>query len=332
MEWTSCPIMYKGFRQHEERISRSSFLARHGFWLLFLLFTAPLADHSQAAAPPVAYIAGSGNTALDHHVTQLLEQQLGNTATLKPLADNDLASIRKTPVITIGPTAFSRVRQANREIPVLALLVARKFIQSYIERSPGRISAVYYDVPLLRQALTGKAILPQANRVAMLATTESAELYEPLIDQLKGYDLDAKVFIADTEDQLIPTLIRALSYGDFLLAGPDDTIYNPRNIKHILLTAYRRNRILIGPSQAYVKAGALASSYAPFSSMAKEASGLLLAYLSTGNFPSPVYPDEYRIEVNQQVARSLNIPLPAREWIAQSVQNMINIDDPEAGP
>lgn len=311
---------------------RSSFWARYSFWLLLLLFATPLAGYSQEAKPLVAYIAGSGNTALDNHVAQLLEKQLGNTGVVKPVADQGLASIRKTPVITIGPTAFSRVRQANRDVPVLALLVARKFIQSYIDRSPGRISAVYYDVPLLRQALTGKAILPQANRVAMLATTESAELYEPLIDQLRDYDLDAKLFIADSEDQLIPSLVRALSYGDFLLAGPDDTIYNPRNIKHILLTAYRRNRILIGPSQAYVKAGALASSYAPFSAMTQEAGRLLQAYLDTGNFAPPVYPDEYRVEVNQQVARSLNIPLPTREWIAQSVQQMINIDDPEAGP
>lgn len=299
-------------------------------WLVALLFVNSGLALAQQASTKFAYIAGSGNAALDDHVTRLLSEQLGDQVALEPLIESQIAILKDKPVIAIGPAAFSRVRQANRDLPVLALLVERDFIEGYATRSAGQVSAVYYDAPLLRQALTGKVILPQATRVALLATTQSVEFYEPLIDQLAPYGLEAKVFVADTEDQLIPSLIRALSFGDFLLAGPDDAIYNPRNIKHILLTAYRRNKILIGPSQAYVKAGALASSYAPFIEMAELAASHLMAYFDTESFPAPTYPDEYRVEVNQQVARSLNIPLPKREWIALAVQNMINENSQEA--
>ncbi len=312
---------------------RASIFARLTFTLVYsvaLLLVNPAFSLAQETDTKFAYIAGSGNAALDDHVTSLLTEQLGDQVALEPLIESQIAILKDEPVIAIGPAAFSRVRQANRDLPVLALLVERDFIEGYATRSAGQVSAVYYDAPLLRQALIGKVILPQATRVALLATTESVEFYEPLIDQLAPYGLEAKVFIADTEDQLIPSLIRALSFGDFLLAGPDDAIYNPRNIKHILLTAYRRNKILIGPSQAYVKAGALASSYAPFTEMAELAAGHLMAYFDSGSFPAPTYPEEYRVEVNQQVARSLNIPLPKREWIAQAVQNMINENSQEA--
>lgn len=293
------------------------------FWLLLSIL--PSTSYSQMSEPGanVIYIAGSGNKALDLHITRLLTDELGDEASLVPVRDDQGMIGTDSPIVTIGPVAFSKIRQMNRDAPILALMVEKTFIQSYATRSPGQVSAIYYDVPLLRQALTGTTILPQATQIALLASTETVELYEDLIDQLAAYNLRARVFIADSDEQLIPTLVRALTYGDFVLAASDDAIYNPRNIKHILLTAYRRNKIVIGPSQAYVKAGVLASSYAPFPAIVEKAGTYVRAFLAESRFPEPDYPDEYRVEINQQVGRSLNIPLPEREWIADQVNTLI---------
>ena len=300
------------------------------FWLLLCFLW--MASKVQAAAitHPVAYIEGSGNAALDQHMTNLVSKELDGRVDLVPLEAKDLPLASGRPVIAIGPAAFSGLLDKEITAPIIALLVEKQAIENYLDKTGEQLTAVFYDVPLLRQALTGKAILPQATRVSVLATLDSADIYEPLIEQLPAYGLEGRMFIVSSDDQLIPSLNRALTYGDFVLAGLDDKIYNPRNIKHILLTAYRRNRILIGPSQAYVKAGALASSYAPFTTMAKQTADYLLAFFETGKLPAPAYPDEYRVEVNQQVARSLNIPLPDREWIAQAVDRFIQ-EQQEAG-
>jgi ABC-type uncharacterized transport system substrate-binding protein len=263
-------------------------------------------------------------------MTNLVSKELDGRVDLVPLEAKHLPVASGRPVIAIGPAAFSGLLDKEITAPIIALLVEKQAIENYLDKTGEQLTAVFYDVPLLRQALTGKAILPQATRVSMLATLDSADMYEPLIEQLPAYGLEGRVFIVSSDDQLIPSLNRALTYGDFVLAGLDDKIYNPRNIKHILLTAYRRNRILIGPSQAYVKAGALASSYAPFTTMAKQTADYLRAFFETGKLPAPAYPDEYRVEVNQQVARSLNIPLPDREWIAQAVDRFIQ-EQQEAG-
>lgn len=284
-----------------------------------LVFT--VAAHAQDSANQTVYLAGSGNTALDQHIGSLLQDRLGDGVTLLPISDDQIPLIENTPVVSVGPAAFSRVRQANRSTPILAMLVQQSFIDGFAELAPGQISGVLYDVPLLRQALTGKAILPQANTVAILATPGSVELYEPLLDQLPLHGMTARVFVVESDGDLIPTLVRALGYGDFLLAAPDDAIYNPRTIKHILLTAYRRNKIVIGPSQAYVRAGALASSYAPFPEMANLGANALKDYFATGQFPAPSYPTRYRVEINDQVARSLNIPIPDREALNQAIQD-----------
>ncbi|MBD3642370.1 MAG: ABC transporter substrate-binding protein [Marinobacter sp.] len=266
------------------------------------------------------YIASSGNPALDQHMTQLLEDSLPDDITLRPLTNGQTATPDDAPIVTIGPSSFSKMRQANRQAPILALLVESSFIEDYVTPNPGQITAVYYDVPLYLQAQIGKAVLPQATKVAILASTETVGLYEPVLDQLPGIGLQPRVFIVDSQQDLIPTLVRALSYGDFLLAGSDNRIYNPSTIKHILLTTYRRNRIVIGPSQSYVKAGSLASGYAPFSAMASTAAGQLKHYFASGELPAPVYPDRYRVEINSQVARSLNIPLPGKEALERELE------------
>jgi len=291
---------------------------------LFAILTVFLSTVAQAQdlAVNTVYIASSGNPALDQHMTRLLEDALGDKAAVRPLTNGQTATPDDAPIVTIGPSAFSRVRQANRRAPLLAMLVERSFIKDYVARNPGQISAVYYDVPLELQALIGKAVLPHATKVAIIASTETAGLYEPVVDKLPAMGLQPRVFIVDTEQDLIPTLVRALSYGDFLLAGPDDRIYNPSTIKHILLTTYRRNRIVIGPSQAYVKAGSLASGYAPFPAMAKAAAEHLHHYFGSGELPAPDYPDQYSVEINSQVARSLNIPLPDKETLERELDQV----------
>ncbi len=292
--------------------------------LLLALFS--MVSGAQEPAGKTVYFAGSGNAPLDQHLFQLLQEELESETSLIKVSDDQLATLDNGPIISVGPAAFSRVRQANRQAPILAMLVDKAFISGFAERSPGRITAVLYDVPLIRQALTGKSILPQATKIALLATADSVELYEPLIDELPAYGMSARIFLVESSDKLIPTLVRALGYGDFLLAAPDSAVYNPRTIKHILLTAYRRNQIVIGPTQAYVKAGALASSYAPFPEMVRMAGDFLEDYFESGDMPPPSYPEEFRIEVNTQVARSLNIPLPSREDIATRVNRQLTVN------
>lgn len=300
-------------------------------WIVVLgavFISASPALAQQTDRSPV-YLAGSGNFALDQHVKGLLEKTLEEDKDLIVISDEQAGIAQDAPIITIGPKAFSRIRKANQLSPILALLVRQDFFEGVSQKSSGMISGVYQGAPLLQQALIGKSILPQAKRIALVATSDSAELYKPLIDQLPAYKLQARLFVVDDDRQLIPTLSRALSYGDFLLAAPDNAIYNPSTIKHILLTAYRRNRIVIGPSRAYVKAGSLASGYAPFSAMTKMATDYLNVFFDTGKFPKPDYPPVLRVEINQQVARSLNIPLAPAEKIIEAVtQQLQNQGEP----
>lgn len=298
-------------------------LASAAWFLLVVLITSFQPIYAQSASGSLVYLAGSENSALNRRMLSLLEEALGDDTIIRSFRSGQTSQDNSTPVITLGPEAFTRVRQENRDVPILALLVDQSFISGYAERSEGTVSGILYNPPLIRQAIAGQVILPHANRVAMLARPETVKLYEFLVAQLPNYGLQARIFVVSSDDDLIPTLIHALDYGDFILAAPDSGIYNPRTIKHILLTAYRRNRIVIGPSQAYVKAGSLASTYTPLAEIAKLAAQYIERYRLDARFPPAAYPDAFRIELNDQVARSLNIPLPDRQKIIKSVNDRL---------
>ena len=97
-------------------------------------------------------------------------------------------------------------------------------------------------------------------------------------------------------------------------------VYNRATIKHILLTTYRQGRVLIGPSRAYVRAGALASTYTPIDDFAREAATLIRHWLENGVWPAPRYPEHFNIVVNRQVARSLNILVPKTDILESQLR------------
>lgn len=269
-------------------------------------------------ATELVYIADSENQRLNWRLRELLTAALGESVLIRSFVPGQTSQDSESPVIAIGPTAFARIRQENRQVPVLGLLIEEPYVNSD-EQADEKVSAILSRPPLIRQAAIGKAILPYSTRVAMLARPATEHLYSSIMQDLDALGLEGRIFLVPSDDRLIPTLIRALSYGDFVLAAQDSSIYNPRTIKHILLTAYRRNRIVIGPSQAYVKAGALASSYTPLSEVADKAADYVRHFWEHQEFPAPAYPAKFGIEINRQVGKSLNIPLPERQALIDAV-------------
>ncbi|MCK7543092.1 ABC transporter substrate-binding protein [Marinobacter bryozoorum] len=313
------------------KVRRAGLLPDWGLAFVLLLVM-PLALLAQPLNADVVYLQGSANPTFNLRFTELLQQQLGPETEVRRFSSLQTFEGPPGPVITLGQEALTRVLEASTQRQVLALLIDSDTLAGVAENSGIAISTIWYDPPLLRQALIGRTILPQASRMALLARPGDAGRYEPLLDELADYGIEARVFLVTGDDSLIPTLSRALSFGDFLLATPDDAIYNPRTIKHILLTTYRRNRLVIGPSHAFIRAGVLASSYVPLPDYAARAAQYVREWQRTGNLPEPSYPDSFSIEINRQVARSLNLPLPDREQIVEEVRALLRQSTMEVRP
>lgn len=221
-------------------------------------------------------------------------------------------------VITLGPATLSEIRANSPEQPILALFTQSQAIQSIIQNQE-QFSAVYSDPPLLRQARLGQLIIPRAGKAAILASPQKAGRYSDLRDRLGEIGLESRVFVIPSQDQLIRHLARALSYGDFLLGTPDPTIFNRQTVKPLLLTSYRSNRLVIGPSRAFVNAGAVASTYTSARGQIREAGRLIRHWRDERELQSPRYPRTFRVAVNEQVARSMDLLVPPEETLKKTL-------------
>ncbi len=249
-------------------------------------------------------------------VTRLLAQELSQGVEIRawtPAADPDEL------VVTLDRATLSEIRANRPEQPVLSLFTQSRAIDAIIEE-PGHFSALYSDPPLLRQARLGQLIIPRANAVAILASPEQAGGYRELRSRLADIGLESRVFVIPSQDELIRHLARALSYGDFLLGTPDPKIFNRQTVKPLLLTSYRSNRLVIGPSRAFVNAGAVASTYTSAQDQIREASTIIQHWLNQKELVSPRYPEHYDVAVNEQVARSMDLLVPPEDELRQTLQ------------
>ena len=297
--------------------------------LLALLFAIWTGDGEAAETSHIPkygtslYIAGSANAAFNLRFEALLKEKLGPAVRIDTYSRELSTTHPDTLVVTLGSHALNRVQQQQPRPPTLALMVDEAQFAPYHGREGAPVSAIYYNPPLVQQALLGHLILPQATHIAVLARPNELDIYNSYQRELQRFGLELKVFVMDDESALISTLSRALTYGDFLLGVPDPAIFNPRTIKHILLTAYRRNRIVIGPNRAFVNAGSLASVYAPIPVIIADTLRYFEQYRSTGQLPDADFPTDFAVEVNRQVARSLNIPLEEPEALEQSLRDIL---------
>lgn len=195
--------------------------------------------------------------------------------------------------------------------PMLAILVPRLAFDRVADQArlrAGSLSAVFLDQPPARQMELIRLALPAVRNVGILASTESKG-HVPALDKAareRGMQLVASPV---AQGGLFPALQALLPDVDVLLALPDPAVFNSQTAGNILTAAYRRQVPLAGFSPAYVKAGALLAVYSTPAQVGARGGELLRQALSGKSLPSPQWPREFVVSVNQDVARSLGLAL-----------------------
>ncbi len=170
------------------------------------------------------------------------------------------------------------------------------------------LQTVYLDPHPVRQVLLGSLIQPQSNKVSILANSVSP-LTNLTVELIESANLSLKLSVdtLDSSHSLATLLNHSANESAYVVGILDAAIYNSKNIKHILLTLYRHNRFLIGPTSAFVKAGAIASTYTTQVQLSSQIAKLIH---TNGTGVAGHYANDFKVAINKQVARSLNYALP----------------------
>ena len=211
-----------------------------------------------------------------------------------------------TQLILLGPALLKWRLQFTQSTPATLIMQVSR-VQAYQQLSnqrPQHLTFLWSDPPVERQLALLKAMQPDAKNIGVLYGNHSSFLTKEVEQAAQAENLTLhKYYWPDSHDAR--SLARLLNKTDALLGLDDLDIYNPTTIKSILLSSYARKQALIGPTAAFIKAGSLSSTYSDKEDWLHSLQALLKTPADT--WPHSVYPTEYKVLINPQVARSLGI-------------------------
>lgn len=117
-------------------------------------------------------------------------------------------------------------------------------------------AALFWGPTLAQQVQLARQIRPGLQRIGILYRNAQRAEIETLLQDGGG----ASILARAVDDALSAREISELALRtDILIASNDERLFNRDSAKLVLLTAYRHQRAWIGPTPAFVTAGALAT-------------------------------------------------------------------------
>jgi ABC-type uncharacterized transport system substrate-binding protein len=283
-----------------------------------------IAGYSSAEPRNHIVIITSSSSSYQQQTARIIQQQLeaANTITMR-LSPEDIASSsnnNKTLYVAIGDRAIKKLHEFDNNAFVLRLASRQIPGIKYSSAQSDFITAQ----PTCKNVQLIKALNPEWDTVGVLASNNSLDVAAELTRCAIRLNINLQVYAIADDTDLLKTLETAVDNNKVLLAVTDPLIYNSNTVKNILLTAYRYRKPVIGYSESFVKAGAVAAVYTSAEYTAHTAARLISDFLKNNwQFDKNIYKaDDFSLSVNRQVAESMEIPLPGEEVIINNIKSM----------
>jgi len=290
--------------------------------LVSLMAFAPAAH----AYDRILVLVGTPSNTSDEFIREFkgrLDSRNGRQVSVRAIADTPAFQVDKgTLVVAVGVQALQYAVKQNGNHAVLGVLVPQPvFEKLQASASNGNLSAIVLDQPPSRQMRLLHRLLPQAKSVGIPLGPTSTRNSEALGRAASDSNIKAVMTPIQQESDLTPALKSMLELSDALLAVPDPLVHQPGTAQTLLLTSYRYQKPVIGYSQAYVTAGALAAVYSSPADIARHAAEITDQFPERQKALPPFQPPRYfSVGINRQVARSLGLDLQDAESLMESLR------------
>jgi len=218
---------------------------------------------------------------------------------------------RDAVIVTLGAAAATLASKAAPAAPVVNCMVLGH--DGDESKLSGNVISVPFDIPIETRLDWLKRLLPNARNVGIL--------FDPAQNDKRAADGAAALKRAGFTPVLEPVsgptalpnaLNRLTNRVDVLYALPDTTVYAREHSRALLLFSFRHQIPLVGPTEAWVKAGALYALDWDYGDLGRYCASLGLRQLAGGKAPMPA-PPRMRVVVNARSAEQLRI-----KWDAET--------------
>lgn len=319
--------MRNGKERQQRRLARLRRRCRSLLGACVLLFAGPVpgmaAEIQVVLADETPYYA-EALTSLRDRLEELLPGAVVRTQadSGKPLVDGDEADL----LVTIGSKALGAARAASAGRGALHLFVTRDDWQQQAARDPGltQHSALVLDQPPVHLVALARALLPKARVLAIVVGPVGRRHLEEVRDEAENLGFEPLIGTLDANDNPLAVLSPLVRVADAVLVVPDDADFNSAMAKWLLQLSFRARAPVIAFSNAYVRAGALASIFTAPQDVGREGAELIAAGLPAGGLPREMQlPRRYSLAINRDVAQALGIEVPDEAVCRQRIDAIL---------
>lgn len=298
----------------------------------FLLSTVVLSANAAGSSITVLL---SGQQTYYQEVSEVFEQVLATQSHRFQVRtyslDQALSVEPGSTVVAIGSRASEFALKHFPNADILSLLMPVAAWQELCARLPGsgRRAAVVIDQPLERPLALGQLLVPNAKRVGTVFGPVSVASRPLLLRAAERRGMELISEELDSDDNPISVLSPLVQKTDVFIAVADRAVFNKSVAKWLLYLSFRQSVSVIGFSQSYAKAGALAAVYTSPANIGRHGAELLASLLvpvkgeSLAQSWRAYYPDYYTLEVNREVARALKIAVPDLPTLYREYQSVL---------
>ena len=290
-------------------------------FILLVLFSRSWDTHADSKHHVV--IITSSNSSYQQQTAASIQDQLEATDTIIMIISTDdiISSAQnvKTLYVAIGEHAINSLHEYDSNAFVLRISSTATG-HKYTSAQSDFLTAQ----PDCRHIQLIKSINPGWSAAGLLSSIGSLDIAAALTKCAIRHNINLQVYAITDKSDLLITLENAVEDNKVLLAIPDPFIYNSNTVKNILLTAYRHRTPVIGYSESFVQAGAVAAVYTSPQAVGNMSAEIITGFFKNNwQFNKNIYiTDDFSISTNTQVATSLDISLPDEESIRKSINRM----------
>ena len=266
---------------------------------------------AKASKPYEDVLYGFRSSLQKHHIRATFEvhtigQDVEQIATVLESAKTNSADL----IFTIGTSVTEYVIRKGPPIPIVYSLVLDE-----IGGASSNVTGVTLEFSFASHFEWMREFLPKARRIGVLYNPKNnGDRIDEARREAARLGLTLTVEAVDKPQDIPAALERIANEADVLWGMPDDIVLNPQTAKHLLLFCYRNRIPFIGPSKAWVKAGALYALDRDYNDIGTQcgeiASSLLQGRESGGIAPQP--PKQIALYVNLTTAKHLKLDINKR--------------------
>lgn len=217
--------------------------------------------------------------------------------------------------VTIGAAAFREALAKSDAGPLVAAYLTSVEFETALNggEPPRHVTAVFSNPDPVDQVILARKLLGRST----IGVFDSPAAHS-LVTRIASRGVHT---IQVSPGQEVDSLLRAANSFDVMIVMPDAAVLNRSNINHVVRTLYQQRKFLVGYSDTLTRVGSLASVYVTPEAIARSVMSVLEQYAATGVLPGPIFVTDVDVSINDRLARSLNIALPDRAEILDTIRS-----------